>query len=550
MKKQLAALGMAVAITASSASALDLFGGEDGLSLHGSFQTDMLIPQTDKTIGSTTDDGKFLTNTYLDLWLQYKKFSAGARLEYLDHPLPGFEPDFKGWGVPYFYIRGEVYKGIEITAGDFYDSFGSGMIFRAYEERALGIDNSIRGGRIRVTTLDGLVFKALGGVQRRYWHWDTDSWLMGSDVEGELSKWIKSIGKAGVTWKVGGSWLLHHEKDEVVMVPGTDYRLNLPHAVNAGDVRTRLNYKSFGLYAEYAFKGQDPIANNNYTYRKGNAAMLSLSWMQRGKSLMLQARRSDNMNFRSDRGLTGNSGQINNYPPFTTQHTYSLPSLYPYATQIGGEWAFQGEFAINFKRHTLMGGAYGTRFRLNASRVHSLPTADRTSPMGSNGKGCGFFKMGHVVYQDINVMMEKRLTKPFTLTLMYMNQLYDKAAIEGEGDRIHANIFVAEGRWTITPRTTLRVEAQYMNTKEDEGDWLYGLAEIAFSPHWAFSISDLYNCGETNVHYYQGGVTGSFGANRFNVSYGRTRAGFNCSGGVCRWVPATRGVTISYNYAF
>ena len=34
------------------------------------------------------------------------------------------------------------------------------------------------------------------------------------------------------------------------------------------------------------------------------------------------------------------------------------------------------------------------------------------------------------------------------------------------------------------------------------------------------------------------------------IGYGRTRAGFNCSGGVCRYVPATRGFQISYNYNF
>ena len=32
--------------------------------------------------------------------------------------------------------------------------------------------------------------------------------------------------------------------------------------------------------------------------------------------------------------------------------------------------------------------------------------------------------------------------------------------------------------------------------------------------------------------------------------YGRTRAGYNCSGGVCRWIPAQKGFTLSYNYNF
>lgn len=526
-------------------------GGQDvELALHGSFQTDMLFPQKDAAIGATTDDGKFNTNTYLDLWLTGKRFSVGARFEYLEHPLPGFEPDFKGWGVPYFYAKGEPLQGLELTAGDFYEQFGSGLIFRAYEDRALGIDNAVRGGRIRLTSVKGLTLKALGGVQRRYWHWDTGSWIAGADVEGDFTQWLPSMRKKGWGWKVGGGWILHREDDHNILVPGKDERLNLPRTVNAFDARTRLNYKDFSLYGEFAWKGQDPSANNNYTYKHGNAAMLSLSWMKQGKSLMVQARRSDNMVFRSDRTITGNSGFINNLPPFTTQHSYTLPSLYPYATQLGGEWAYQAEGAINFKRHTLMGGRYGTRFRVNASLVYALPKADKSMPMGSDGAHCAFFKAGALTYRDINVMMEKRLTKPFTLTAMYMNQFFDKGVIQGEGDRVNANIFVLDGRWTITPRMILRGELQYLTTNDDDKDWLYAMAEFTLTPHWSFTVSDQWNCGVTKIHYYQALVTGTYGAQRFQIGYGRTRAGFNCSGGVCRWVPATRGLTLSYNYSF
>lgn len=547
-KKILTVGGLCSLLSFFNIHAIDLW--TDKLALHGSLQTDILIPETDDKIGSTTDDGKFNTNTYLDLWLQGERFSAGARFEYLEHPLPGFEKDFKGWGVPYFYAKGEPVKGLELTAGDFYEQFGSGLIFRAYEDRALGIDNAVRGGRIRWTSVDGLTLKALGGVQRRYWHWNTGSWITGADIEGDIARWWPRLHDSGWGWKVGGGWILHREEDHNIMVAAENARLNLPRTVNAFDARTRLNYREFALYGEFAWKGQDPSFDNGYTYRHGNAAMLSLSWMKAGKSLMVQARRSDNMIFRQDRTLSGNSGFINNVDPFTTQHSYTLPSLYPYATQPGGEWAYQAEAAITFKRHTPLGGRYGTRLRFNASLSYALPTSDKSMPMGSDGVSSPFFKAGKLIYRDVNIMMEKRLSKPFTLTLMYMNQLFDKAAIQGEGDRVNANIFVAEGRWTITPRTILRCEVQYLTTKDDEGDWLYGMAELTLTPHWSFSASDLWNCGETGIHYYQAGVTGSYGANRFNVAYGRTRAGYNCSGGVCRWIPATRGLTLSYNFTF
>ena len=59
-----------------------------------------------------------------------------------------------------------------------------------------------------------------------------------------------------------------------------------------------------------------------------------------------------------------------------------------------------------------------------------------------------------------------------------------------------------------------------------------------------------YYSNDTHNHYYQALVTYSNGAHRLQAGFGRTRAGYNCSGGVCRWIPAQKGLTLSYNYNF
>ena len=64
------------------------------------------------------------------------------------------------------------------------------------------------------------------------------------------------------------------------------------------------------------------------------------------------------------------------------------------------------------------------------------------------------------------------------------------------------------------------------------------------------TLNDIWNTGETNQHYYMGSVTATYKAHRLMLGYGRTRAGYNCSGGVCRYVPASKGVNISYNFTF
>lgn len=516
------------------------------LNLTGSVQSDVLIPQEDEKTGATKSSGDFLTNTYIDLNATSKYVDAGLRLEYLKHPLPGFENDFKGWGVPNFYVKGR-YKTAELTLGTFYEQFGLGFILRTYEERSLGIDNSLLGARLLVKPVKGVTLKVLSGKQRRYWKYN-HALVSGGDVELNLDEWFKALkDKTYIT--VGASFVNKHEGDEDIMTDAT-HRLNLPHNVNAFDVRASLQHGAFSVLAEFAMKGQDPSFDNGYIYRNGYVAMLSGSYSKRGMSVLLQAKRSVNMAFRSARSMTGTSSFINHLPPFTMEHSYALAALYPYATQPGGEWAYQGVFGYTFPKHTFLGGKYGTSMKLNVSHVHGIRRNEKGGK-GSDGYGSAFWAWGpSTYYQDINLQMEKKLSKSVKLNLMYMNQLYNKTVIEGEGGVIHSDIFIADAKFKLASKATLRTEVQYLSTKDDDGDWLFGLAEFSLAPSWMFTISDMYNSGKTNLHYYQGLVTFLKGAHRIQVGYGRTRSGYNCSGGVCRYIPASKGFTLSYNYNF
>lgn len=480
---------------------------------------------------------------------------AGARLEFTEYPLPGFENDFQGWGVPHIYIKGISDFGFDVTVGDFYDQFGSGFIFRTYEERSLGIDNALRGARLNVTALKGVQFKVLGGLQRRYWDWKHGAWVGGADLEVNLEQYSRGMQDKGITWMVGASGVLKQEGDEDILVSGTNYRLNLPRSVGAFDVRSRFQKGDYSVMAEYAWKSQDPSFDNGYIYRRGSALMLSASYSKRGASALVQVKRSEDMSFRSQRSMNGISAFVNNMPAFAYQHTYALPALYPYATQAAdGEWAFQGEFGYTFKRRTPLGGKYGTKLKLNVSHIRGLgkdPVATfHGETMGTDGYKTKFFKMDGLYYQDINVQLEKKLTKAFKLNLMYMNQRYNQTVIEGEGGTIKSNIGVAEGKYQFNNKLTLRAEVQYLATKQDEGDWTYGLLELSVLPYFMFTVSDMWNNGATDLHYYMGSVTFNYKSHRLMAGYGRTRAGYNCSGGVCRFVPASRGVQVSYNYNF
>lgn len=118
------------------------------------------------------------------------------------------------------------------------------------------------------------------------------------------------------------------------------------------------------------------------------------------------------------------------------------------------------------------------------------------STYGTDGYKSKFFKVGgETYYQDINLQMEKKLTKAFKLNLMYMNQRYNKDVVEGHGGTIKSNIAVAEGKYQFNKKLTLRAEAQYLATKQDEGDWTYGLLELSVLPYFMFTVSDMWNNG-------------------------------------------------------
>ena len=475
-----------------SLSSASLYAQEsDKLHLSGSLQSDMLLAQKDSTTGAEATGSRFRTNTYLDLRLSNRYFEAGARLEYMPHPLPGYESDFKGWGVPYAYLKGR-YKNAELTLGSFYEQFGSGFILRSYEERSLGIDNSLQGARLNYLPCAGVAVKLLTGRQRRYWH-HNKSWMTGADVEWNMEESFKSLQEHNTYIMLGGSYLNKYERDEVVMVDPT-HRLRLPRYVNAFDLRLRVQHHGFNVLAEMAMKTQDPSHDNGYIYRNGYVAMLSGSYSKRGMSLLLQAKRSTNMGFRSRRGMEGISSFIN--------HLHSVRK------KGAGE-------------------------------------------MGTEGYGSPFWAWGDATYyQDIDVQLEKRLSKATKLNLMYMYQRYNQTLLEGHGGMLNTHIFVADVKQKLGTNAILRVEGQYLASKEGDKDWLFGLGELSFAPHWMVTVSDLYNAGNSHVHYYQGYVTYSGGAHRLQLGYGRTRAGFNCSGGVCRYFPATKGLTLSYNYNF
>ena len=88
----------------------------------------------------------------------------------------------------------------------------------------------------------------------------------------------------------------------------------------------------------------------------------------------------------------------------------------------------------------------------------------------------------------------------------------------------------------------------------DKGSWVTGLIEYTISPSFFFAVMDQWNYGNPNesqrLHYLIGSAGYIMGASRLMVTYGRQREGIFCIGGVCRPVPATNGLTVTFTSSF
>lgn len=545
---------------------------ESSVQLHGSFQTDILVPQEDKAIGATADD-PFLSNSYLNLNLTSNYVNAGARLELMHKPLPGFEDGFAGAGIKGLYVSGG-YKYFNITIGDIYDQFGSGMLFRAYEDRNLGVDNAIRGARLILTPYKGITFKALGGMQRQYFNFGKDNdWgfdyskngMMGFNLDLDIDQWSQFMIDNDYHLRLGGSFVSKYNEDEdIVIMDNTGaYRLNLPKFVGAGEIRADFSHSGWRAMLEYAYKSNDPTAENEYSYRPGQAVFASLGYSRLGMSILAQIKRSENMTFRSDRRFGATAGNLNNMPAFGFTHTYACASNLPYATQANGEWAYQLELAYKFKAKTAMGGKYGTTFKIRGTYVRGLDSTavDKVhgTLRGTDGFKTTFFGQGEEYYLDAHLEFNKRITKQFSMIAMYMYQRYNQNVIRGHGEFLQAHTIITDFNIKCSKNVNLRIEGQFQYTNQSKEDYelgghdygsnVFSLIEVSLFKNFMLSGSEHYYF-RSDISYYNVTFAYTHGAHRVQLAYLRAKEGYNCNGGVCRQIPAQKGLTVGYFVQF
>ncbi len=546
-------------VAALTVSAQIQFGEKGGYMTIG-LESNNILYVNDAKLG-TTYPSKFGSNDYLKLDYVNGRFSVGVQGEAYLPALQGYN-DLRnnGFDKPKVMLASKYIQwqdaNYSILVGDVYDQFGNGLIFRSFEDRQLGINNSIEGGRVTATFGNIVSVKALFGRPRLYssangysrgWIGSqyARSTVGGADLSVSLSD---IIGSEELMMSIEGSYVNRRERlDRELngMNYGTDYfpyfELTSPD-LNMYSARLNLDYKGFTLRGEYAGKGKD-ISSGAVLGKaaKGSAVLAELGYNVGGLSVSAQVRRLEMMG--TSLSLYGNLGVMGNtlnyLPALTRQHTYMLAALNPCQMNAEGELALQADLYYTLRskqsRHRYW------NFHANYSTAYTLKAYQTAS-----GKR-------ELLWSDVNVDVERQWNKQWKTTLMFSRQEWNTS--HGQGPALPSttfasNIFVGDVMYKINKKFSLRMEAQYLLSNDYEGDWVAGLVEFNVAPHWSVFFSDMYNLGTTKTNYYNGGLSFTHNRTRVQVSYGRNRAGYVCSGGVCRYQPAYTGVNLMLTTSF
>ena len=522
--------------------------------IHGNTQVNSQYYNPDSSIGAPPVPEKMLVNGFANINYVKGNFKAGLRYESYLNVIQGFDPRYKGNGIPYRYASYTVDE-LEVTAGNFYEQFGNGLVLRTYEEKGLGIDNVFDGIRLKYS-VHGFYLKGLVGKQRSYFS-QGPGIVRGFDGEMRLSEVMKKWTDSPTQITMGGSFVSKFQDGTQIFLPsGT--ALNVPQNVGASAGRISLSRKKISISGEYAYKINDPSAANNYIYRPGEAILVNASYSKKGFGFSVGGKRVDNFSFKSDRKAGRSDLDMNFLPGLVRQHTYSLLAFYPYATQPNGEFGYQSDLQMKFKKESALGGKYGTDLAINYSGANGLKTTPIPEMYDSSriGYTTDQFALGDVYYQDLNIEVSHKFSPKFKMMVIYANQVYNKAIIQVEPGVpvIYSNIAMTELSYKIGPSRSVRMELQHLYSHQDQKSWVMGLMEYGAGEHWLLSLQDQYNYANDikteRYHYYNASVVYLKGGTRISLGYGKQRSGIFCVGGVCRYVPAFNGLMLTVTSSF
>lgn len=502
-------------------------------------------------------EDQFRSNNYFQLNYTYGKFTAGVQYEaYLPSVLLGYSPTWEnqnGIGTYYLNFKSES---LDVTGGYFYEQFGSGLILRTWEDRQLGINNALKGIRVKFNPTADVDLTGVYGQIRNGFD-VSEGVIQGLNANLDVSSLMKVD---AVDIKLGGSYVGRYQANGA--------NDSIPANVNAYGGRLDFVVKNFYGGVEAITKDPDVIVNegtiSSPQHFDGTALQVNLGYAQKGLGINSTFRRLENFSFYADRYAEGNiyNEQIVNYvPALTKQHDYLLSNIYVYNAQPrllfndtekrAGEVGTQVDVFYSFDKESTL-GKLGTKIAGNFSYWAGLEATFNSEEQTYDAE---FIGDGDRYFRDLNIEIKNRWSSKWSTVATYQDVIIDKGVSLGgplgvQGD-IRAQIAVIEGTRRFEAGKALRMELQHLWTPDDRKNWAAGVLEYNFNPAFTLYAADSWNYGgEGELHYYNFGGSYTKGRTRFAMNYGRQRGGLICVGGVCRFVPENTGVTANLVVTF
>lgn len=540
---------------------------QDRGSFSGGFQTSANFFIRDSLIGAFNipqyDYQLFGAQSWLDLGYTRDGFDIGVRFDAFNNSnLLDPNDSYTAQGIGRWHIAKEMDK-FDIRVGHIYDQIGSGIIYRAYEERAQLIDNALIGARIGYKINDNWNANIFTGRQRRLFTQYSPN-MKGALLEGYVDLTSEKEG-AKLFAIAPGIGFVNRTLDDVAMNGIVDVvktyqdvdRFKPEFNTYAYSLFNTLTYGPINVYVEGALKSSEAFNDPNsrrtnqdgstspgkMVKESGSVLYGSISYAGNGLGVTFETKRTENFEFRTDPNLQLINGIINYIPAMNRQNTYRLTARYSPATQLLSEQAYQLD----------------VKYRWNKKLTTSANFSNITDLKGEQ------------LYQEIYTEAIYKYKRKWQLKggvqfLKYNQAIYEQKTFAPLVETITP---YADFLYKFTRKKSVRVELQYLaigddlkaGKKQDYGDWAFALVEFAVAPHWSFVVSDMYNItpGKNSpvengeglaLHYPRFDIYYTYKANRFSLSYIKQVEGIVCNGGICRLEPAFSGFNFTATSSF
>jgi Family of unknown function (DUF6029) len=504
----------------------------------------------EKRVGSGIpqyDYQKFGAESWLNLNYSNWGFDMGLRFDLFNNSnLLNPTNSYTDQGIGRWFVHKTVGK-LELEGGYIYDQIGAGIIYRAYEERALMIDNALFGIKVGYNLNENWKIKGFTGRQKQQFSL-YNTVIRGANLEGFIKPDSTSnftlapgVGVIGRTYSAG-------TVDQIVNTISTytpQDSTGAQYNTYAGTVYNTLTAGNFIWYVEGAVKSFDVINDPNVftargdqgkiENRKGYSVYSSIAYSQKGLGVTLELKRTNNFSFRQTPFNIGVQGPINFLPPMAKQNTYRLTTRFAPATQEIDEQAIQID--VNYK--------------VNKKLSLGFNFSDIRFPNGTE------------LYRELTPEFIWKQKRKWQIIGGVQLLKYNIFVYQGKDSYVNAITPFAEYLYKFSSRKSLRIEAQYLNTHEEFGSWVNAVVEVGLAPHWLITVSDMYKLKHQDteglspeklkydeLHFPTVQLAYTHKANRLGLSWVKQVEGINCAGGICRYEPAFSGVKLQINSSF